>query len=65
MEFLRICIWTAVIGFACMAAFLFFLGMAGAIAFDKPEWVDLFYFLTIMSEGVALVIAVLMVFLNS
>ena len=28
MEYLRTCIWTAVIGFACMA---------GAIAFGKPE----------------------------
>lgn len=51
------------LAFMCLG-FLFFLGMVGAIAFDKPEWVDLFYFLTIMSEGAALVISVLMMFLN-
>ena len=49
--------------FLCLG-FLLFLGMAGAIAFDKPEWVDPFFFLTIMSEGAALVIAVVMEFLN-
>lgn len=43
---------------------LLFLGMVGAIAFDKWEWVARFFFLTIVSEGVALVIAVVMMFLN-
>ena len=49
--------------FLCLG-FLFFLGMAGAIAFDKREWADLFFFLTVTSEVAALVIAVVMVFLN-
>ena len=49
--------------FLCLG-FLFFLGMVGAIAFDKREWVDPFYFLTMTSEGAALVIAVVMMFLN-
>lgn len=49
--------------FLCLG-FLFFSGMVGAVAFDKPEWVDPLFFLTIMSEGAALVIAVVMVFLN-
>ena len=49
--------------FLCLG-FLSFLGMVGVIAFDKPGWVDLFFFLTIMSEGAALVIAVVMMFLN-
>lgn len=49
--------------FLCLG-FLFFLGMAGAIALDKWEWVDLIFFLTVTSEGAALVIAVVMMFLN-
>lgn len=49
--------------FLCLG-FLLFLGMVGAIAFDKPEWADLLFFLTIMSEGAALVIAAVMMFLN-
>ena len=49
--------------FLCLG-FLFFLGMMGAIAFDKREWVARFFFLTILSEGVSLVIAVVMMFLN-
>lgn len=49
--------------FLCLG-FLFFLGMVGAIAFDKPEWVDPLFFLTVTSEGAALVIAVVMMFLN-
>lgn len=44
--------------------FLFFPGMAGAIAFDKPEWADPFFSLTVMSEGAAPVIAAVMVFLT-
>lgn len=40
------------------------LGMIGAMIADKPEWVDPLFFLTLMSEGAALVIAVVMVFLN-
>lgn len=44
--------------------FLFFLGVVGAIAFDKWEWVSRFFFLTILSEGASLVIAVVMMFLN-
>lgn len=52
-----------VLVFLCLG-FLFFLGMVGAIAFDKLEWVDLLFFLTVMSEGASLVIAVLMMFLN-
>lgn len=49
--------------FLCLG-FLLFLGMAAAIEFDKPEWVDLLFFLTVTSEGAALVIAVVMEFLN-
>lgn len=49
--------------FLC-SGFLFFLGMMGAIAFGKPEWVDSLFFLTIMSEGASPVIAVVMMFLN-
>ena len=49
--------------FLCLG-FLFFLGMAGAMAFDKLEWMDPLFFLTVMSEGAALVIAVVMMFLN-
>lgn len=49
--------------FLCLG-FLLFLGMVGAIAFDKLEWMDLLFFLTVTSEGAALVIAVVMVFLN-
>lgn len=49
--------------FLCLG-FLFFLGMMGAIAFDKREWVARFFFLTILSEGASLVIAVVMMFLN-
>ena len=49
--------------FLCLGL-LFFLGMVGAIAFDKLEWVDLFFFLTVTSEVAALVIAVVMMFLN-
>lgn len=40
------------------------IGMSGAMVANKPKWVDLFYFLTIMSEGAALVIAIVMTFLN-
>lgn len=49
--------------FLCLG-FLLFLGMAAAIEFDKPEWADLLFFLTVTSEGAALVIAVVMEFLN-
>ena len=49
--------------FLCLG-FLFFLGMVGAIAFGKLEWVDLFFFLTVASEGAALAIAAVMMFLN-
>lgn len=49
--------------FPCLGS-LFFLGMLGAIAFDKWEWVARFFFLTVLSEGAALVIAVVMMFLN-
>lgn len=49
--------------FLCLG-FLFFLGMTAAMAFDKLERVGLFFFLTIMSEGTALMIAVVMAFLN-
>lgn len=51
------------LAFMCLG-FLFFLGMAGAIALDKWEWVDLIFFLTVTSEGAALAIAVVMMFLN-
>lgn len=47
--------------FLCLGL-LFFLGMMGAIAFDKWEWVSRFFFLTILSEGASLVIAVVMMF---
>lgn len=43
---------------------LLFIGMSGAMVANKSKWVDLFYFLTIMSEGAALVIAIVMTFLN-
>ena len=46
--------------FLCLG-FLFFLGMVGATAFDKPGWVDLFFFLTVTSAVAALVVSVLMV----
>lgn len=49
--------------FLCLG-FLLFLGMAAAIEFDKPEWAGLLFFLTVTSEGAALVIAVVMEFLN-
>lgn len=49
--------------FMCLG-FLFFLGMMGAMAFDKPERVGLFFFLTVTSEWAALAIAVVMMFLN-
>lgn len=49
--------------FMCLG-FLFFLGMTAAMAFDKPEWVGLFFFLTVTSEGASLAIAVVMMFLN-
>lgn len=49
--------------FLC-SGILFFLGMVGAIVFDKLEWVGSFFFLTVASEGAALVIAVVMLFLN-
>ena len=49
--------------FLCLG-FLFFLGMVGAIAFDKLNWVGLFFFLTVTSEGAALAIAAVMMFLN-
>lgn len=49
--------------FLCLGL-LFFLGMAGAITFDKPEWVDPFFFLTVTSEVASLVVAVVMMFLN-
>lgn len=49
--------------FMCLG-FLFFLGMTAAMAFDKLERADLFFFLTVTSEGAALVIAVIMMFLN-
>ena len=49
--------------FLCLG-FLFFLGMMGAIAFDKWEWVARFFFLTVLSEGATLVIAVVTMFLN-
>lgn len=49
--------------FLCLG-FLFFLGMVGVIAFDKPGWVDGFFFFAVMSEAAAMVIAVVMMFLN-
>ena len=49
--------------FMCLG-FLFFLGMTGAMAFDKPERAGLFFFLTVTSEVAALVVAVVMMFLN-
>ena len=49
--------------FLCLGL-LFFLGMTAAMAFDKLEWVDLFFFLTVTSEVAALVVAVVMMFLN-
>lgn len=42
---------------------LLFIGMSGAMVANKPKWIDMFYFLTIASEGAALVIAVVMAFL--
>ena len=49
--------------FLCLG-FLFFLGMAAAMAFDNPERAGLFFFLTVTSEGAALAIAAVMMFLN-
>ena len=49
--------------FLCLG-FLFFLGMTAAMAFDKPERVGLFFFLTVTSEVAALAIVVVMMFLN-
>ena len=49
--------------FLCLGL-LFFLGMVGAITFDKPEWAGLLFFLTVTSEVAALAIAVVMMFLN-
>ena len=49
--------------FLCLG-FIFFLGMTAAMAFDKPERVGLFFFLTVTSEGAALAIAAVMAFLN-
>ena len=49
--------------FLCLG-FLFFLGMVGAIALDEPEWMGLFFLLTVTSEVAALVVAVVMMFLN-
>lgn len=49
--------------FLC-SGFLFFLGMTGAVAFGKRERVARFFFLTILSEGASMVIAVVMTFLN-
>ena len=49
--------------FLCLGL-LFFLGMVGAITFDKPGWAYLFFFLTVTSEVAALVVAVVMMFLN-
>lgn len=49
--------------FLCLG-FLFFLGMTAAMAFDKPERAGLFFFLTVASEGAALAIVAIMMFLN-
>ena len=49
--------------FMCLG-FLFFLGMATAMAFDDLERAGLFFFLTVTSEGAALAIAAVMMFLN-
>ena len=49
--------------FLCLGL-LFFLGMVGAVTFDKPEWVGLLFFLTVTSAVAALVVVVVMVFLN-
>lgn len=49
--------------FLCLG-FIFFLGMLGAMAFDKLERVGLFFFLTVSSEVAALAIVVVMMFLN-
>lgn len=46
------------------SGFLLFLGMAAAIEFDKPGRAYMFFFLTVTSEVAALVVAVVMVFLN-
>lgn len=49
--------------FLCLGL-LFYLVMVAAMMFDKPEWVDPLFLLTVLSEGAALVIAVVMAFLN-
>lgn len=49
--------------FLCLGL-LFYLVMVAAMVFDKWEWVDLIFFLTVTSEGAALAIAVVMMFLN-
>lgn len=52
-----------VLVFMCLGL-LFSLGMVGVIVFGKPEWAGLFFSLTIMSEVAALVVSVVMAFLN-
>lgn len=52
-----------VLVFMCLGL-LFSLGMVGVIAFGKPEWAGLLFFLTVASEVAALVAAVVMPFLN-
>lgn len=49
--------------FLCLGL-LFYLVMVAAMAFDKPKWVGLFFFLAILSEGAALMVLAVLEFLN-
>ena len=52
-----------VLVFLCLGL-LFYLGMVAAMIADKPKWANLFFFLVLMSEGVALMIVAVLEFLN-
>lgn len=48
--------------FLCLGL-LFYLVMVAAMVF-KPKWVNLFFFLAILSEGAALMVLAVLEFLN-
>lgn len=49
--------------FLCLGL-LVYLVMVAAMVFDKPKWVNLFFFLAILSEGAALMVLAVLEFLN-
>lgn len=49
--------------FLCLGL-LFYLVMVAAMVFDKPKWMNLFFFLVILSEGAALRVLAVLEFLN-